>query len=103
MKRARSRLSKSSSTRPRWKDPSGRTLGRGNDDRTGRERMVMANIKHVAKIHSSPERIYRALTTAEDIRGWWTRDAVLDSRVGGTGEFGFFDRQVVARVIVDEL
>src|SRR5215813_4739993 len=63
----------------------------------------MPDIKHLARIHSSPERIYQALTTAEDIRGWWTRDAVLDSKVGGTGEFGFFDRQVVAKVRVDEL
>jgi uncharacterized protein YndB with AHSA1/START domain len=63
----------------------------------------MADIKHLAKIHSSPERIYQALTTADDIRGWWTRDAVLDSRVGGTGEFGFFNRSVVAKVRVDEL
>jgi uncharacterized protein YndB with AHSA1/START domain len=43
----------------------------------------MPDIMHLIKIHASPERIYQALTTAEGIRNWWTRDAVLDSKIGG--------------------
>ncbi len=46
----------------------------------------MPDIMHLISIQSSPERVYQALTTAEGIRNWWTRDADLDSR---EGEFRF--------------
>jgi len=62
----------------------------------------MPDIMHLVKIHASPERVYQALTTAEGIRNWWTRDAVLDSKIGGTGEFGFFERRIVTKMEVDE-
>ena len=42
----------------------------------------MPDIMHLIKIRVSPERVYQAITTAEGIRNWWTRDAVLDSRIG---------------------
>jgi hypothetical protein len=32
-----------------------------------------------------------------------TRDAVLDSKVGGTGEIGFQDQRTVTKVRIDEL
>jgi uncharacterized protein YndB with AHSA1/START domain len=63
----------------------------------------MPDIMHLIKIRVSPERVYEALTTAEGIRNWWTRDAVLDSKIGGTGEFSFFGRKPVSRMKVDEL
>jgi uncharacterized protein YndB with AHSA1/START domain len=63
----------------------------------------MPNIMHLIKIHASPERVYQALTTAESIRNWWTRDAVLDSRIGGTGEFRFHDGKSVIEMRIDEL
>ena len=63
----------------------------------------MPDIQQFAPLHASPEQVYRALTTEEGIRGWWTRDAILDPRVGGTGEFGFFEREIVTRIRVDEL
>ena len=63
----------------------------------------MPDIMHVVKIHASPEQVYEALTTDEGIRNWWTRDAVLDSAIGGVGEFGFFNRRVVTKVKIDEL
>jgi uncharacterized protein YndB with AHSA1/START domain len=63
----------------------------------------MPDITHLVKIQTSPERVYEALTTAEGIRNWWTRDAALDSNAGGTGEFGFFERRVVTEVKIDEL
>lgn len=44
------------------------------------------------------ERVYQALTTAEDIRNWWTRDAVLDSKIGGTGEFRFYEGKFVTKI-----
>lgn len=59
--------------------------------------------RRLVKIHASPERVYRALTTAEGIRNWWTRDADLDSRVGGTGQFRFYQGKAVTTVRVDDL
>jgi uncharacterized protein YndB with AHSA1/START domain len=61
------------------------------------------DIMHQLKIHASPEAVYRAMTTAEGVRNWWTRDAALDTTIGGTGEFGFYERRFVIRVSVEEL
>jgi uncharacterized protein YndB with AHSA1/START domain len=63
----------------------------------------MPDIMHLIKIRASPEQVYRALTTPEAIRNWWTRDAVLDSKIGGTGEFGFFEGRIVTKMEVEEL
>jgi uncharacterized protein YndB with AHSA1/START domain len=51
----------------------------------------MADIMHLVRIAAPQERVYEALTTTEGIRSWWTRDADLDSRIGGTGTFRFHD------------
>ena len=58
---------------------------------------------HYLKIQASPERVYQALTTAEGVRNWWTREAELDPHVGGEGEFAFYDRRVVTKVRIDDL
>jgi uncharacterized protein YndB with AHSA1/START domain len=63
----------------------------------------MPDIMHLIEIDASPDRIYSALATAEGIRHWWTRDAVLGSKVGETGEFGFNDHRFIIKVRVDEL
>jgi uncharacterized protein YndB with AHSA1/START domain len=63
----------------------------------------MPDIMHLLKIKTSPERVYQELTTAEGIRHWWTRDAILDTKIGGTGEFGFYDHRFVISVNVQEL
>jgi len=63
----------------------------------------MTNIMHLLKIVAPPARVYQALTTAEDIRNWWTRDADLDDRVGGSGEFRFYDRRVATNATIEEL
>jgi uncharacterized protein YndB with AHSA1/START domain len=63
----------------------------------------MPDIMHTLKIKTSPDRVYAAIATADGIRLWWTRDAALDAKVGGAGEFGFFGRRFVAKVTVDEL
>jgi hypothetical protein len=36
---------------------------------------AMQDIMHLIKIHSPSERVYDAITTADGIRQWWTRDA----------------------------
>jgi len=63
----------------------------------------MPDIMHLVKIHASPARVYQAITTAEGVRNWWTRDTALDSKVGGTGEFGFNEHQFLIKVTIDEL
>lgn len=63
----------------------------------------MPDILHLEKIRASPVRVYEALTTAEGVRSWWTRDAVLDSKLGGWSKFGFYGHKVVTKARVDEL
>lgn len=64
----------------------------------------MPDIMHLIRIQANPTRVYEALTTAEGIRHWWTRDADLVPRIGGTGEFRFsYDGTVVTQVRVAEL
>jgi uncharacterized protein YndB with AHSA1/START domain len=65
----------------------------------------MPDIMHLIKINASPELVYQALTTSEGIRNWWTRDADLDSTIGGEGEFRFgsYGGTHITRVRVVEL
>jgi len=63
----------------------------------------MPDIMHLMQFHTSPERVYSALTTAEGVRNWWTRDVALGSRIGETGEFGFNEHRFVITVRIEEL
>jgi uncharacterized protein YndB with AHSA1/START domain len=63
----------------------------------------MPDIMHLIRIKASPERVFRALTTADDIRNWWTRDADLAPHAGGSGEFRFYERKIVTEVRVDQI
>jgi uncharacterized protein YndB with AHSA1/START domain len=47
------------------------------------------DILHRLHIQKNPSAVYRALTTAEGIRGWWTRDAEMDAHPGGAAVFRF--------------
>jgi len=64
---------------------------------------AMHDIMHLLKIHAASERVYQAITTAEGLRQWWTRDAGVEPLVGSVGEFGFYARRFVAQVTVEEL
>lgn len=63
----------------------------------------MPEIMHRFHIKAEPARIYRAITTAEGLRNWWTRDADFESVNGGFGEFRFYGGTMVTRVRIDEL
>jgi hypothetical protein len=63
----------------------------------------MPDIMHLVKIRTAPERVYQAITTAARIGNLGTRDTVLESKIGGTGEFGFYERRVLTTVRIDEL
>jgi uncharacterized protein YndB with AHSA1/START domain len=63
----------------------------------------MPEIMHLIKIRAAQDKVYQAVSTAEGIRNWWTRDTALDSKVGGAGEFGFYGQRMVIKVKVAEL
>lgn len=63
----------------------------------------MPDIMHCLKMRAPTEKVYQAITTADGICNWWTRDAALEPRLGGMGELGFFERRLVAKVKVVEL
>jgi uncharacterized protein YndB with AHSA1/START domain len=63
----------------------------------------MPNILHRITIKAPPDRVYRAISTAEGVRNWWTRDADLDSAEGGTGEFRFYGGTNVKTVRIEKL
>ena len=63
----------------------------------------MHDIELFARIHASPERVFEALTTADGIRSWWTREANVDTRTAAAAEAGHFEHRVVTRIRLDEL
>lgn len=67
------------------------------------ENQLMPEIMHLIKIRTPRDKAYQAVATAEGIRNWWTRDAVLDPTVGGVGEFGFYGHRLVIKLRVAEL
>lgn len=63
----------------------------------------MSDIRHLVKIRAPREQVYSALTTADGIHNWWTRDANLDNKIGGRGEFRFAKGTRVTTVSIEEL
>jgi uncharacterized protein YndB with AHSA1/START domain len=63
----------------------------------------MTDLFHSVPISASPERVYAAVATEAGMRGWWTRDTVMNSKIGGKAEFGFNKREMVFRMTIDEL
>jgi uncharacterized protein YndB with AHSA1/START domain len=60
----------------------------------------MVDILHRIGVHNAtPEEVYKALTTVEDLAGWWTEDTAGNADLGGVVEFRFppvggFDMEV---------
>ena len=63
----------------------------------------MPEILHLMKIRAAQDEVYKAVSTAEGIRNWWTRDTVFDPKIGGAGVFGFYGHRMVINVKVAEL
>jgi uncharacterized protein YndB with AHSA1/START domain len=64
---------------------------------------MSTDLIHRIGIEAPPEKIYRALTTADGIKAWWTTDVSMDAQVGGRAIFGFFNRSTVFQMRIDEL
>ncbi len=80
-----------------------KTAAAGQEMETQKDSQPMTEILHLIKIRAAQDKVYQAVSTAEGIRNWWTRDAALDAKAGGAGEFGFYDHRMVIKVEVDEL
>ena len=73
------------------------------EDKFEKENQLMPEILHLIKIRAAQDKVFQAVSTVEGVRNWWTRDAALDAKVGGTGEFGFYGHRMVIKVKVAEL
>ena len=58
---------------------------------------------HRIGIRAPAETIYRALTTEDGIRAWWTTDVKMDACAGGKAVFGFFDHSTVFEMRIQQL
>lgn len=63
----------------------------------------MADILHMVPIEAPPGAVYRALTTADGLRSWWTRDAEAESSEGSEARFRFEGGEMEMRFRVDRL
>ena len=52
---------------------------------------------HRIEIAAPAEKIYRAITTEDGIKAWWTLDVKMDAHVGGKAVFGFMKHSVFSR------
>ena len=59
----------------------------------------MVDILHRVGVTSSPDEVYKALTTVDGLAGWWTEDTDGDAGAGGVVRFRFaaggFDMKVL--------
>lgn len=49
----------------------------------------MKKIIHSVHVHASPSKVYKALTTAEGLSGWWTTRVAVEPGVDGMIRFTF--------------
>ncbi|MDM5155058.1 SRPBCC domain-containing protein [Bacillus sp. DX1.1] len=64
---------------------------------------MMINMPHQIIINATSEKVYEAITTAEGFKGWWTTDAKAEPQIGSIAEFGFYNRQAVFQMHIDQL
>lgn len=64
---------------------------------------MATDLIHRIGIEAAAEKIYRAITTEEGIRAWWTKDVKMDVDAGGRAEFGFFKRSTVFTMRIEAL
>src|SRR4051812_6679490 len=58
---------------------------------------------HRINIEAPVETIYRAITTEEGIKAWWTSGVKMDANVGGKAVFSFFNRSTVFEMRIEQL
>jgi len=65
--------------------------------------MMTTDLIHRIDIAAPAEKIYRALTTEDGIRAWWTTDVQMADHAGGIATFGFFDHSTVFQMRIEQL
>ncbi len=63
----------------------------------------MPDLHHSIFIQASPMKVYEAVSTEKGFQGWWTADTRAEPKVGGKAEFGFDNRGMVFRMVVEAL
>lgn len=63
----------------------------------------MADILHMVPIQASPDAVYKAITTEEGLKSWWTNDVSAEPQEGSTATFRFEGGQVAFQMKVDKL
>ena len=58
---------------------------------------------HCIGIAAPAETIYRAITTEEGIRAWWTTAVKMDDKAGGMAVFSFFELTTVFQMRIEQL
>jgi len=58
---------------------------------------------HCIGIAAPTETIYRAITTEEGIRAWWTTAVKMDDKAGGMAVFSFFELTTVFQMRIEQL
>lgn len=48
---------------------------------------MRAPIEHAVLVRASPDKVFRALSTADGLDSWWTRGTQMERRVGGRIHF----------------
>src|SRR5258706_3337825 len=67
------------------------------------ELFMPTSLIHRIGIAAPAETIYRALTTEDGIRAWWTTDVKIGARVGDAAVFGFFDHSTGFEIRIEQL
>jgi uncharacterized protein YndB with AHSA1/START domain len=67
------------------------------------EKFMPTDLIHRIGIAGRAEMVYRAITTQDGIRAWWTTDVKLDAHVGGKSVFSFFDGSTTFEMRIEEL
>jgi uncharacterized protein YndB with AHSA1/START domain len=55
----------------------------------------MFDILHRVGVRTSPKTVFKALTTVDGLRHWWTTETTGSSRLGGALNFGFCKMKVL--------
>jgi len=61
------------------------------------------DIIHRIEISAPAEKIYRAITTEEGIKAWWTTDVKMDAHAGGKAVFSFENHSIVFEMQIEKL
>ena len=67
------------------------------------EKPMPVDPTHRIGIAAPAEKIYRAITTEDGIKAWWTTDVKMDSHAGGKAVFGFEKHSIVFQMRIEKL